>query len=85
MDKLLSLHPVVTPEANEQAEEISKLMQEAASKGQNAIVYTAKPNKILHPLVHHILTSKGYVVDIGNNKTFGYCPNKMYTISILMP
>lgn len=82
MDKLLTLNPILTPEANEQAEEIFKLMQEAAAKNQTSIIYTLKPDKKLHPLIQQILTSKGYVVELVQNKNLVYTPFQLYSISI---
>ena len=55
----MSCHQVVSAEAEEQAGDICRLM-ESATAGQTAIRYVT--HKRLHPLVHHVLTSKGYIV-----------------------
>ena len=81
MDKLFSLQQLITPEANAQAEEIWKLMQDAISQQKTSIIYTSPPNKKMHPLVHHVLTSKGYSVDIETTTNFVYSQTTKYKIS----
>ena len=78
MEYLHSLQPIISQEANIQAADIFKLMQEAASKNHTSIIY--KPNtKRIHPLVKHVLESKGYLIEeIKENYN-----NYRYSISIL--
>ena len=92
MDKLINLTPVLTNEANEEAEAIYKLMQEAGlaklKNKQTSIIYITKPNKRIHPLVLHVLTSKGYIIDDVTYKqpngitSFNYSSCTKYSITI---
>lgn len=62
MEKLLMLNPVVSYEANAQASEICHLMEAASRENKQFITYNMPITKSLHPFVHHVLTSKGFVI-----------------------
>lgn len=53
----------VSPEANQQAESIYQLMQEAALSNKNYVIFETEPFKKLHPLVYQTLASKGFIVE----------------------
>lgn len=88
MDRLLSLSLVVSQEANAQALEICNLMDEAIKQNKTSILFTTQNHKKIHPLVAHVLTSKGYVIeDItyklpNNTMSFAYSPCTRYSIYI---
>jgi len=79
MDKLLSLHPVRTQEQDTQANHIWNLMQAAAAKKETYVIYDTA---YLHPLIFHVLTSKGYKVEEINTGTYVLSPTKKYKIYI---
>ena len=88
MEQLMSLNPIVSPEAEKQAGEICKLIVTAISQNANAqyVEYTSI-DKTLHPLVVHVLTTKGYKVEAktvspGQLQLFGYSPNNYYSYII---
>jgi hypothetical protein len=85
MEQLMALAPVHSPEANEQALKIIQLMQQAAARGETSIRYTTKN---IHPLVKHVLVSKGYKVDDVTNllpngtRSLAFYVEKTYLITI---
>ena len=81
MDKLQSLQPQVSCEANGQANDIYLLMQEAIHLKKDSITFSLTPPKKLHPLVIQVLTKKGYIIDDISNK-FGYSLTTTYNIHI---
>lgn len=81
MDKLNTLQSHVSFEANGQAEDIYRLMQEAILLKKDSITFSITPPKKLHPLVIHILTSKGYIIDDITHKS-GYSLTTTYNIHI---
>lgn len=66
MDKLRSLTPVVTPEAETQASSICTLMEAAVKENKSSVTFTlSQPYTSIHPLVKHVLVGKGYkVIDV---------------------
>ena len=85
MDKLMTLKPVFSFEADSQASVICDLLEKAATEGKSHVEFAAHR---MHPLVAHVLTSKGYrIEDITNNvpgtdqKHFGWSPQKTFMIS----
>lgn len=88
MDRLLSLSLIVSPEANAQAVEICQLMDEAIQQNKTSILYTTQNHKKIHPLVAHVLTSKGYIIEdityklASNVMSFTYSSSTRYTIYI---
>lgn len=88
MEKLHALAPIITPHMHSQADEIAKLMEDAAKTNKTSITYHTQPNKKLHPYIINLLISKGYVIeDVTNilpNGMTSYAPkvNKSYSISI---
>lgn len=80
MDKLRSLDPVFSPEAEIQASEICALMGEATRTNKTYIIYAiSKPRKI-HPLVVFTLTSKGYSIDDISDYKMVYNQYKIFII-----
>lgn len=63
MEKLSMLQPNVSQEANQQAEAIYQLMQEAAMSSKSYVIFETEPFRKLHPLVYHTLASKGFIVE----------------------
>jgi hypothetical protein len=80
MERLLQLAPIVSDEANKQAGEIMRLIDEATAKRQSYIEYETYA---IHPLVQHTLVSKGYkVVESTFNITATLQRTKKYYITL---
>jgi len=79
MDKLLMLNPVISYEANAQAAELCHLIEMASRENKSNIAYQMPSSKSMHPLVNHILTSKGFLIREENSFML---PTKTYIIYI---
>lgn len=81
MDRLLTLHPKVSAEANAQATAVCDLMEKAHKERASEVKFSTAGG--MHPLVMHTLTAKGYKVDEIQNQNFGYSTQnvKHYKIS----
>jgi hypothetical protein len=79
MDRLMMLNPVVSYEANAQADELCHLIEMASRENRSFIRYEMPSSKSMHPLVNHILTSKGFLIKEENSFML---PTKAYIIYI---
>jgi hypothetical protein len=75
MDRLWTLQPKISPEANAQAAAVCDLMEKAHKEHASDVTFSVAGG--MHPLVLHALTTKGYRVDEIQNRTLVYSPQNV--------